>query len=130
MQPFQPWASVFRSWELFGARLCDRMPYSSLSMPGYRCEWRWLRRRQAEIRIGYELVEGRIQAGRVEAFSATPDDTAMEGWAIIECLGAKGTGRVYRVPVQRGSGDADSALGAFSDGVRKVFALGYPTYHS
>ena len=75
-------------------------------------------------------MEGRIQAGRVEAFSATPDDTAMEGWAIIECLGAKGTvTESYRVPVQRGSGDADSALGAFSNQCEEV-ALGYPRYHS
>ena len=83
---------------------------------------------QAEIRIGYELVEGRIQAGRIEAFSATPDDTAIEGWAIIECLGAKGTvTESYRVPVQRGSGDADSALGAFSNQCEEGFRSGLST---
>ena len=83
---------------------------------------------QAEIRIGYELEGTRIVAGRAEAFAATPTDSSIEGWAIIECLGVGGVvSQSYRVPVQRGAGDAESALGAFSNQCSEGFRSGLST---
>ena len=83
---------------------------------------------QAEIRIGYELDGARIIAGRAEAFAATPTDSSIEGWALIECLGLGGVvSQSYRVPVQRGSGNAESALGAFSNQCSEGFRSGLST---
>ena len=83
---------------------------------------------ESEIRIGYQLDGNRIVAGRAEAFAATPSDSSIEGWALIECLGVGGVViESYRVPVQRGAGDAGSALGAFSNQCREGFRSGLST---
>ena len=83
---------------------------------------------QAEIRVGYRIDSGRIVAGRAEAFAPTPADTAIEGWAIIECLGAGGAvSESYRVPVQRGAGSSESALGAFTNQCPEGFRSGLST---
>ena len=83
---------------------------------------------ESEIRIGYQLDGNRIVAGRAEAFAATPSDSSIEGWVLIECLGVGGVViESYRVAIQRGAGDAESALGAFSNQCLEGFRSGLST---
>ena len=82
----------------------------------------------ADIRIAYRLAEGQVIAGRGEAFWRTPDDTALEGWAVIHCLGVGGEAtQVYHVPVQRGDGDPELALQAFTSECAEGFRSGLST---